>query len=388
MNNNEGRSKALSPRFRRQKQRLNAIRIAAAFGLLALAFGVRLRSGATPRVPRQPTFQAHTPDRPEAQASGLRLSARDKELLAEVIRLKHELGDEVWPGLGLAPIPVIIYNDGYEFLTGADTPPPSPPWVKVDGDDFAGQPYYRRPAHDPQAFAVDVDGRWAGSMTSLDAILARKVSFKPRPDFYLVLVLHEVFHAFQAIKQPERFRRAMALYSIEKDYPAKDPAFAKAWTEEGALLASALRAKDEQGLLDGVRAFLRHRESRRRPWAEANRPSSKDVPGPIDLAEYERGMEWLEGLGKYAEMRFYELAAARSSEPAFAAYNPSLPYWTWDYVRLEKQMGAQKGDLRFYLSGMAQARLLDRLSPGWKAAFFEGGRAMDELLAKLAAAGD
>ncbi len=354
----------------------------AAFALLALAVGAQWRSGTSPLVAEQLALRAQSKDTSAAPASSPLLTARDKELLMEVVRLKRVLGDEVWPGLGSSPIPIIFYNDSYEFLTGADTPPPSPPWIKVDGDDFAGQPYYRRPALDPQAFAVDVDGhgRWAGSMTSLEAILARKVSFKPPPDFYVVLVLHEVYHAYQAVMEPERFRRTMALYAVEKDYPAKDPAFAKAWTEEGALLASSLRAKDERGLLDGVRAFLRHRESRRLAWAEANRPSSKDVAGPIDLADYERGMEWLEGLGKYAEMRFYELAAAHSSAPAFAAYKPSLPYWTWDYVRLEKQMGAQKGDLRFYLSGMAQARLLDRVSPGWKARFFKEGSSLEERL--------
>ncbi len=359
--------------------------------LLALASGARLRPSTSLPDAASPAPQAQPQVKIDAAEPSPRLAARDKELLVEILRLKRVLGDEVWPGLGTTRIPIILYNESFEFLTGAITPPPPPPWVKVDADDFAGQPYFLRPACDPQAFAVDVDGhgRWAGSMTSLDAILARKVSFKPPPDFYVVLVLHEVFHAFQAIREPERFRRAMALYAVEKDYPAVDPAFAKAWTEEGALLASALKAKDRQGLLDAVRAFLRRRESRRREWLEANRPSSTDAPGSIDLAGYERGLEWLEGLGKYAEMRFYELAAARASEPAFAAYKPSLPYWIWDYVRLERQMGAQKGDLRFYITGMAQALLLDRLSPGWKASFSNGGRSMEELLAAvLNAAGD
>jgi len=35
------------------------------------------------------------------------------------------------------------------------------------------------------------------------------------------------------------------------------------------------------------------------------------------------------------------------------------------YVRL-KSLGEQKGDLRFYLSGGAQAMLLDLISPEWK----------------------
>jgi hypothetical protein len=52
------------------------------------------------------------------------LTARDKDLLAEALRLKSALGDEVWPGLGAEAIPVILYNDAYEFLTGMQDPPP------------------------------------------------------------------------------------------------------------------------------------------------------------------------------------------------------------------------------------------------------------------------
>jgi N-carbamoyl-L-amino-acid hydrolase len=40
-----------------------------------------------------------------------------------------------------------------------------------------------------------------------------------------------------------------------------------------------------------------------------------------------------------------------------------------DAARLETQLGRQRGDLRFYLSGSAQARLLDWLDPEWKREF-------------------
>jgi hypothetical protein len=291
--------------------------------------------------------------------------------LAEALRLKQAVGDEVWPGLGGAAIPIIIYNEGYEFLTGPVNPVPAAPWAKVEKDTFAGEPYYRRPAGNPQAFAVDLGEQWAASMTSLET-MNRKAPFKLTKDFYTVLILHELFHAFQAAVEPARFRRANSLYRLERDYPAKDPAFAKAWTEEGAFLAAALKAKDREETIDKVRAFLRQRDSRREP-----------LPFAIGIADYEGEMEWLEGLAKYAEIRFYELAAARAQEPAFAAYKPGLPYWTWDFVRLEKQLGNQEGDLRFYLSGMAQARLLDRLSPDWKARFFKDGGTTEDRLRNL-----
>jgi hypothetical protein len=338
--------------------------------LAAITSGVHARpwSGGQAQGASAPQTQPQTKPAAPPEPSPF-LSARDKERLSESLRLKQILGDEVWPELGTTAIPVIIYNDSYEFLTGAVNPPPRPPWVIVEKDDFSGRPYYRRPAKDPQAFAEDLGGQWAGSMTSIEAMMNRKAPVRINPDFYVVFVLHEVFHAFQATVAPERFRRAQALYAVEESYPVKDPAFAKAWTDEGALLAAALKAKDGAEVLEGVRAFLRQRESRR-----------KLLTGGVDFTEYERGMEWLEGLGKYTEMRFYEMASARAREPDFAAYKPGLPYWTWDFVRLARQLGTQGGDLRFYLSGMAQARLLDRLSPDWKVGFFKESRSMEELL--------
>jgi hypothetical protein len=323
--------------------------------------------------------QTQTPAKPAVQSVAKSgepgaapvLTAEDKELLAEAFRLKLALGDEVWPGLGSAPIPVIIYNESYEFLTGPVNPALEPPWAVVEKDDFLGQPYYRRPAENPQAFAIDLGEQWAASMTSL-ARLSRKVPLKLAPDFYVVLLLHEVFHAFQASLEAARFRRATSLYALERNYPFKDPAFAKAWTEEGALLAAALKAPDRATTLENVRAFLLKRASRRAP-----------LPFSLGTADYESEMEWLEGLGKYAEIRFYELAAARSSDPAFARYKPGLPYWSMDFIRLEKHLGSQEGDLRFYLSGMAQARILDRLSPDWKVRFFKDGGALEDRLQSL-----
>jgi hypothetical protein len=355
----------------RQSQKSLAVLAVATSALLAMPGGARALTGhgRLAQIEGAPQTQP-TPKTAVPEPSPF-LSARDKELLAEALRLKQVLGDEVWPGLGSAAIPVIIYNEGYEFLTGPVNSLPRPPWVMVEKDGFSGRPYYRRPAQNPQAFAVDLGEQWAGSMTSLET-MNRKGHFKFSGDFYIVLVLHEVFHAFQATVEPERFRRAMSLYTLEKSYPAKDPAFAKAWADEGALLAAALKAKDGEEVLAGARAFLRQRESRRRL-----------IPGSVDFVEYEGGMEWLEGQAKYAEIRFYELASAHAQDPAFAAYKPGLAYWTWDFVRLDKQLGTQEGDLRFYLSGMAQARILDRLSPDWKVRFFKDGGTIEDRLRAL-----
>lgn len=294
------------------------------------------------------------------------LSAADKSEIAEALRLQASIGDQVWPGFGQSQIPVILYNDKYEFLTGATNPPA--PWTAVEGDSFRGRSYYCRVAAKPQAFAVLIGATWAGSMSTLERMNV-KLPLKITPDYHVILILHEVFHAYQAVQSPVRFARARAVYSSEDRYHKHDAAFAAAWNTEGSLLAAALKANEDAQARLGARQYLQARDARR---AQASLSQ--------ELTAYERELEWLEGLAKYVELRFYELAASQRSDTAFADYKPGLPYWRPDLFRLEKAMGQQAGDLRFYLSGMAQARLLDRLSPGWQVRAMRDNVYLEDLL--------
>jgi hypothetical protein len=285
------------------------------------------------------------------------LSPADKAELTEILRLKTELGDLVWPGLSRIDIPLIVYNEHVEFLVGEAKPPS--PWRAVREDDFLGRPYFSRPAAKPQSFAVGVGTRWAGSIGTLE-LMNSETPIRLSPQFHVILMLHEVFHAFQATLAPEHFTRAMSVYKFEKGYPYRDQEFSVAWNSEGEALADALRAKEDTAISGLAQKFLGIREARRR---QTNLNPQ--------FISYERELEWLEGLAKYAEVRFYELAKSRASEPAYANYRTGHPFWLADLARLRTNLGGQGGDLRYYLSGAAQAMLLDRLSPGWKAKAFE-----------------
>lgn len=294
------------------------------------------------------------------------LSDDDKAELSEVARLQKALGDQVWPGFGRASIPLILYNNRYEFLIGTTDPPA--PWAVVESDYFNGEKYYRRNATNPQAFAVHVDDRWAGSMSTLGR-MNRKSPLKLSRDFHVVAVLHEMFHAYQSSQSPERFNQARKVYAAEARYPFKEAEFAAAWDREGYLLATALKTTDDAGIRRAVRDFLQVRDARRARAALS-----------ADLLAYERELEWLEGLAKYIEIRFYELASSRGGDSAYSSYRPGLPYWQTNFVLLERQLARQGGDLRFYLSGMAQARLLDGLSPGWKEKVMRSGVYLEDIL--------
>ena len=303
-----------------------------------------------------------------------RLSVEDKNQLAELLRLKETSGGLVWPGFGEAVIPLIQYNERYEFLILFSAPPS--PWEIVVGDTFHARPYYRRLSGDTEAFAVTVGDLWAGSLNtlgsmnrSMEEMLKEQVPpekltpafikmMSVSPAQHVVFLLHEAFHAFQAIEAHDRFKKANSVYVSEKDYPFEDEDFQSAWKREGELLVSALRTKDESERKESIREFLEIRKERRR----------KTSLSP-ELIAFERELEWLEGLAKYAEMRFAELGSTGKDEERSKAYRIVRNRLRVDFYSRLMKLNEQHGDLRFYLSGAALAMLLDKMSPGWKRDF-------------------
>lgn len=316
------------------------------------------------------------------------LSDSDKIQISETLRVKKDFGGEIWSGFAEAVIPLIIYNEGRQFLVGHPDPPDS--WGKVDGDLFEGTEYYRSSAENTQAFAVKVGELWAGSLDGLNSMnleMERQMRerFKDRevtpgmlkmflltPGQHVTALLHEAFHAFQAMHYPRRFEQSLSAYEVEERYPFGDEDFRNAWNEEGLLLAKAYVQKDGEEMKALVTQFLTQREKRR--------TTAGLVP---ELVAFEQNLEWLEGLGKYAEMRSAELAAAATEgEDKAKEYQVAFTRARYDMRSRLSRLGEQSGDLRFYLSGAVQAFLLDRLRPGWKAEFARSDISLESLLAE------
>jgi hypothetical protein len=175
------------------------------------------------------------------------------------------------------------------------------------------------------------------------------------PAFHTVALLHEAFHAFQAIQDQKRFRQTQMLYAFEKFYPFDDEAFKSAWNEEGAMLALALREQNETKRLEAIERFLAVRAKRR------SASSLSD-----DLVTFERELEWLEGLAKYVELQFAIQGSSLQGEEESKGYRVVRNRLQADLSYRIRKLGSQNGDLRFYLSGAAQAMILDRVSPVWK----------------------
>jgi hypothetical protein len=300
--------------------------------------------------------------------------------------LKKECGERVWPDFAEAEIPVILYDRDIAFLVGLPDPPA--PWAAVEGDSFQGRPYFLRLWEDPQAFAVPVGGTWAASLDTLksmnesmeEQIRRRLPPEKVTPSMikmvavtpaqHLTALLHEAFHAFQADRDPDRFRAAQSVYRYEARYPGRDDLFRTAWDEEGAVLASALRSRDDSEAAGRIRTFLNLRRLRR-------------FRAGLDegMVTFERELEWLEGLGKYVEMRFAEEAASSRSPEEAKDFRVARSRLSFDFFGRLPRLGNQEGDLRFYLSGAAQAMLLDRIASEWKRTIMRDARiGLEDLL--------
>jgi hypothetical protein len=344
-----------------------------------------------------------------------KLSQQEKARLIEALHLRESVGDEVLPGWGRADIPVILYNEDYAFLTGVNNPPPDgwttvrlnqqlgTAWEVVPGDDIQGIPYYRQALYSgvtPQSFAVKIGEDYSASLTTLEYyhIIMHQQIRDDLPDFikpvfpyriavnllvdgsdqYITLILHEAAHAYQGISAPQRLVAGeQANYDLEDLYPWENESLRKDWTSELDLLSRALRAKTTEESRSLAQEFLQNRNSRRQSAGLGT-----------DLVEFERQREWVEGIGRYAEISAYQLAHEKADytpereildDPVFYHYEKFDQRWTRELDQM-KRMAQDESELRFYYSGMAQAVLLDRLAPDWKSRIFEPGIWLEGLL--------
>jgi hypothetical protein len=197
-------------------------------------------------------------------------------------------------------------------------------------------------------------------------------------DSYITALLHESFHAFEGLRNPERLSTAETLYNQNQSrYPWDSESFSDDWQVELDLLADAVQAESDAEAAELARQFLDQRQKRR----EA---ANLDV----DLIDLERQKEWEEGLAKYTELSIWRLADATESyqplpgmtgDPGFHGYTNASLRWSQEIDQI-RRMANDQGDTRFYYSGLAQAALLDRLAPEWKTKILSGDVFLEDML--------
>jgi len=216
----------------------------------------------------------------------------------------------------------------------------------------------------------------------LNAVVPYRLLILPSEQ-YVTALLHETFHAYQATTARARFDDVELAYRAGDAYWQVDPAMVEGWQRELDTLIRALRSDDPAEVRSLAGEFLAARAERR---ASANLSE--------ELVLFERRYEWLEGLAKYAEIGIFEAAAEDAAytpvpglagDPFFQQYNNFRQRFSTELTTMGNQAGSG-GDSRMYYTGMAQARILDQLMPGWKDRIMQEGVWLEDLLAEAVAA--
>ncbi|MEM7201073.1 MAG: sigma-70 family RNA polymerase sigma factor [Planctomycetota bacterium] len=279
-------------------------------------------------------------------------------------------GESVWPGYDFRELPIAIFERGGRALLVQH---PSPP------DGYSPLPARRGvelQAHrGPTGVQMNANtaGRLGGAVCAF--VGARSLATDGPRARDVALVLHESGHAFQhgapaggAMRWPTENAQLVASYPVN----APDN---NAWARlEAVALAQALEAGADTAMREHGRAFCKLR---------AHRQAQLDPA----LAQFERHAEQNEGLAEYVALRAISRVAVAEArrlglvDPS--AYGPAGTAMRdlVESLRRANVAGAGAARRRFYWTGAAQAFLLDRLHPEWKAQLRPGGPALQDLLA-------
>jgi hypothetical protein len=194
-------------------------------------------------------------------------------------------------------------------------------------------------------------------------------------------LLHESFHVYQYQMSPERMAEAESIHKLGGEYETSTEAFQAEWKQESNLLANALQAKTLDKKIDLIHQFLAAREARRRDARLDDR-----------LVDYERWLEWEEGAAKYTEVNMLRLASITGDyhalpdmkiDPDFKQYQKVGQRWSDELFQLRHPLAT--GEPRLYMTGLAQAFLLDDLMPDWKDKYWQEGVFLEDLLRQAVA---
>jgi hypothetical protein len=268
-----------------------------------------------------------------------------------------DAGAALWPSFRVDTIPVVwsFPGDGWALTGWSDDTLPTG-FEPTAARGVAWKPTRR-------------DGPPGADMISLGE---RGWAFVPAADLGLAAMIglgaHEAFHVWQRSARDEGRYRAGENSALVIEYPEFDSDTEAGFALEGRLLAAALAGQDADRVRDLAWAFVAARESRHRRIG-------------AELAGFEEDAELNEGIAQYVYLEAIELAGEHGDVTAEAVA---------DEVGAEmSRLGSALIDdaelslrRRFYTTGSALARLLDRLAgDGWKAEIGESGLSLHAFLA-------
>ncbi|MFQ5351391.1 MAG: hypothetical protein ACE5EG_13205 [Thermoanaerobaculia bacterium] len=300
------------------------------------------------------------------------LAPTDRVLLAETFRLASELGEEIWPGWGVAPWEVLLVGEEHEYLVNSPRRPEG--FADLGRDELIdGNVLVRArtvPANLRATFPilggppVVVVGR--PEATGLD------------PTAWLAVVLHEHFHQLQ-MSDTAYYADVEALalagdddsgqWMLDFPFPYDDP-------EVEARFA---------GLCTAIRAVLAGQVPA--VWV-AEAMSSLAVVLPDDAYRYLGFQLWQEGVARYVQYRAARLAGERFEPSPELVALPGYRPFSEVAAELEREILSELAEPRlaerrrvaFYAAGAGLAMLLEKQSPGWRGGYMKRKFALEGLL--------
>lgn len=226
---------------------------------------------------------------------------------------------DLWPGFNPRSIPVAIFDGNRTLLFRHPAPPSSftplerydSVWVHAGRD---------------SSVSANTSTQLGGVTTATLMPAADSIPALRRAG----ILIHEAFHVFQRAHHPSWAANEADLFT----YPVNDAELLSLRRLESEALRRGLLARSRDQAACWARSAL---ELRRERFSRL----------PAGASAYERGTELNEGLATYVEWRATD-APDSSVMPA-------------------GEFPAEQIRQRGYRSGVALARLLDRLSPGWRA---------------------
>jgi hypothetical protein len=265
-------------------------------------------------------------------------------------RFGRDRGPDVWPGYRPDTIPFlyVIPGRGTLLLNWPDTLPSG--FAPVPDVPRAGW----RAVSDRSAASTGV--RLSGRAT------AQVVVQSLAPEDVVGVSAHEAFHVFEraSVREGRKFGRGENAFYVSQ-YPAFDTANEADFALEGRILKAAVETRSAPQARRLAQQFLAVRGARQRRLG-------------AQLAEFESMAELNEGLAQYVQ--------TRASAPALVSELALL-----DHITDNGNLSLRR---RFYATGTALARLLDRLvGPAWKTGLVNDDLTLQDALARAAGgAGD
>lgn len=305
-----------------------------------------------------------------ASDAGAEPSRDELALIVEARELLHRYGDTLWPGLSAAPDTLLLIQGEAEYLLCHEGPAEG--FAAIGNEPQTGCDLRRRDRVLPPQLLASfplVDGEPTVVVGTPEA-----TGFDP--DSWMLTLLHEHVHQWH-FAEPGLNEATTALdldggdqtgqWMLDFPFPYEEEAVASA-AGEMAARALAIIGSDGDVAPDAFEGFLAARATFLAAAGERN-------------ARYYQFQVWREGVARWTEMALARAAAtddARYAQLAAGQLERMRRGLTdFDLVRDRR--------VSFYALGSAEAEILERAWPSWRAAYLDRPYDMTALFDRAAA---